>query len=169
MIVIVLAIAILWIIAARFYDTGGQSAGTAKIGGKAPAFSLKSLSGKTYSLAKAKGKPLVLNFWNTWCPPCKEETPELVRLHDRYKGQFRLFGINVTTNDTVGAVKLFSQDFKVDYPILFDKSGKVSDKYGIRGMPTTYLINAKGVIVGKIVGYQGPKVLREKIKALISK
>lgn len=165
----VLAIAILWILAANDYQSGSQPTGQAKIGGKAPAFTLKSLSGKTYSLSGAKGKPLVLNFWNSWCPPCKEETPELVKLHDRYRGKFHLYGINVTSNDTVGAVKLFSQDYKVDYPILLDRSGKVAKQYLIRGMPTTYLINAKGIIVGKIVGYLGPEVLRKKIQALVEK
>ncbi|HEX6923269.1 MAG TPA: TlpA disulfide reductase family protein [Bacillales bacterium] len=169
MIGIVILVSILWIVVGHSYEGNDTSAGTtAEVGSKAPSFTLTSLSGKTYSLSEAKGKPVVLNFWNSWCGPCKKETPELARLYRKYKGQFQLYGINVTADDSLGAVKLFVEDYGVNYPVLLDKSGNVSDLYNVYSRPVTYFINAKGIIVGKIKGYQGAEILNKKVKALVS-
>lgn len=165
----VAVISILWIIVAQVYEkpTVTEAQTFAKIGAEAPGFTLQTLHGKSYSLAKAKGKPLVINFWNAWCHPCRKETPELIKLYKQYKGEFQLYGVNVTADDSLGAVKLFVEHFHIPYPVLLDKSGSVSNHYNVTGRPVTYFINAQGIVVGKIVGYQ-PNALRKKIKALIS-
>lgn len=161
-------ISLLWIAVGVYVDRP-ENIKAIKNGALAPEFTLHTLSGKTLSLSNASGKPLVINFWNSWCPPCQEETPVLAEIYRAHKGEFQLYGINVTTNDTINAVKLFMENFHISYPILLDKSGKVSHKYDIRGMPTTILINRKGQIAGVIVGFQGKKELRNKILTFISK
>ncbi|HEX7064660.1 MAG TPA: TlpA disulfide reductase family protein [Bacillales bacterium] len=164
---IIILISFLWIIVGHSY--GGTPGTIAKVGSQAPGFTLTSLSGKTYSLSEARGQPIVLNFWNSWCSPCKKETPELARLYSQYKGQFQLYGINVTADDSLGAVKLFVEDYGINYPVLLDKSGNVSEMYNVHSRPVTYLISSDGIIVDKIRGYEGPELLRKKIKNLVSK
>ncbi|HEU5140864.1 MAG TPA: TlpA disulfide reductase family protein [Bacillales bacterium] len=169
---IVILVSVLWIIVGHSYSDSDPASGSsiAKVGSEAPNFTLPSLDGKSYSFSEAKGKPIVLNFWNSWCGPCKKETPELVKLYNQHKGQFRMIGINITANsDTVGAVKLFVQDYNMTYPVLLDKKGKVSSRYRVHSIPTTYLIDENGVIVAKFVGYQGNGALTRKIEAFISK
>ncbi|HET7657490.1 MAG TPA: TlpA disulfide reductase family protein [Bacillales bacterium] len=163
----VAVLSVLWIAVASYYQPENQT--TAAIGSAAPDFSLPTINGRTLALSDAKGKPLVINFWNSWCPPCQEETPVLDHLYHQYKGEFQLYGINNTSNDTVGAVKLFLENYHVDYPVLLDKSGEITRKYGVRGMPTTFLIDRNGKIVGKIVGYQGKEVLKKRVLSLLSK
>ncbi|HET7627463.1 MAG TPA: TlpA disulfide reductase family protein [Bacillales bacterium] len=166
---LILGIAVGWIVLGTFDNQENQDdpASTASAERPAPAFELPSLQGKTYSLQQASGQPLVINFWNTWCKPCRKETPELVKLYETWHGQFQLYGINITANDMPAAARAFAEDFNIPYPILLDKQGNVSERYNVIGMPTTYFINAKGIIVDKIVGYQGPDVLRDKVKALL--
>lgn len=178
---IVLVVAVLWIGITYFYKTNSGTTGNEKsketagkveespeVDAKAPTFQLQSLKGKTFSVANAEGKPLVINFWNSWCRPCKEETPELVKLYKKYKGKFQLYGVNITSNDKKAAVKLFSEDYHMNYPILLDKSGDVGDMYRVQAMPTTFFVNKDGIIVAKLVGYQGPGVMTKKVKELIS-
>lgn len=163
----VAAISIIWIAAGNFNHPEQPS--SVRRGSVAPNFTLPTIKGPDISLSQAKGKPLVINFWNSWCPPCKEETPVLAKLYRKYKGKFQLYGINETSNDTIAAVKLFMGNFPVNYPVLLDESGYVGRKYRIRGMPTTYLIDRNGKIMDVIVGYQGKNILRKKILALLSK
>ena len=178
---IVVIVAVIWIAVSYFYKTDSGMTGNEKskettgkveespqVNAKAPAFKLQSLKGKTFSVADAKGKPLVINFWNSWCGPCKEETPELVKLYKKYKGKFQIYGVNITSNDKKAAVKLFSEDYHMNYPILMDKSGDVADAYRVQAMPTTFFVNKNGIIVAKLVGYQGPGVMTKKVEELIS-
>lgn len=114
-------------------------------------FELKDLSGKSVKLSDYKGKVVFLNFFASWCPPCREEMPSIQRLYEKtlsLKG-FKLITVSVDTveNDA----RSFIKNGKYTFPVLLDGS-PVADNYGIRGIPTTYVIDKKGKIVDMVVG-----------------
>jgi len=111
--------------------------------GPTPDFSLPSLDGKKISLKDYRGKVLFLNFWATWCVPCREEMPAMEKLYQEFKNKnFVVLAINVKDRKTE-AVK-FVKELKLTYPIAFDPEGDVGLLYGAWGLPTTYLIGPKG-------------------------
>jgi peroxiredoxin len=109
----------------------------------APGFALPSRSGDTVSLAKYKGQVVMLNFWASWCGPCRQEMPLLDQMHKRYSSLgFTLIGVNVEAN-TKDAER-WLQETPVSFPVLFDKDSKVSQLYDVSAMPSTVFIDRKG-------------------------
>jgi cytochrome c biogenesis protein CcmG/thiol:disulfide interchange protein DsbE len=120
-----------------------------KVGARAPAFSLPQLDGRgTLSLASLRGKTVVLNFFASWCTPCKREAPVLERLwrDDRSKN---LVVLGVDANDSQGDARRFVHAHGLTYPIVSDNDGLVAqNRYGVANLPATYVLDAKGRIVG---------------------
>ena len=109
----------------------------------APSFTLPSRSGDTVSLETLKGKVVMLNFWASWCGPCRQEMPLLDQMHKRYSSLgFTLIGVNVEAN-TKDAERWLSET-PVSFPVLFDKDSKVSKLYDVNAMPSTVFIDRKG-------------------------
>jgi thiol-disulfide isomerase/thioredoxin len=109
----------------------------------APSFALPSRSGDMVSLDKLKGQVIMLNFWASWCGPCRQEMPLLDQMHKRYSSLgFTLLGVNVEAN-TQDAEKWLTQT-PVTFPVLFDKENKVSKLYDVNAMPSTVFIDRKG-------------------------
>jgi len=133
----------------------------------APDFSLKDLDGNTVKLSDYKDKVIIIDFWATWCPPCREEIPNFVDLQKKY-GMQGLIVIGIALDES-GArdVKPFSKKNQINYPVLIGDN-VVTDSYGgIRGIPTTFIINKKGLIVEKFVGFREKEVFEKKIKELL--
>jgi peroxiredoxin len=118
---------------------------------KAPDFTLKDLNGKTVSLAAFKGKVVLLNFWATWCPPCRAEMPALNKLHHMLKPR-GLEVIAVSTDRSINDIKDFLESHKVDFTVLFDADRNAAKQYRVFSMPTTFLISRSGIIVEKFYG-----------------
>ena len=109
----------------------------------APNFTLKSNSGKNLKLSESRGEVILLNFWASWCGPCRQEMPLLDSLHNKYKGLgFKVMGVNVEENSKE-AIKILN-DIKVSFPVVFDTSNKVSELYNVSAMPSTVLIDRDG-------------------------
>jgi peroxiredoxin len=123
-------------------------------GEAAPDFLLPALDGPDVRLSDLRGKAVIVNFWATWCAPCRRELPQFVAAYDRYKGQgLVILGVNVQENrDTVRAE---AQDFGIDYPLPIDADGSVVDSYKLLGLPTTYFIDRQGIVRSV---YRGPFV-----------
>jgi thiol-disulfide isomerase/thioredoxin len=132
----------------------------------APSFNLTGLDGRKYSLNSIKGTPLVINFWASWCGPCKMEAPELVKLHQKYGDKIEIYAINVTKSDSISGVHRFADEFGIEFPVLLDKDDEVSTKYRIVAIPTTFFVNKDGKIVDMIAGFGGAEVLAEKFERL---
>lgn len=132
-----------WIRAAAL---GGALAMSSLVGASAsvaPAFSLPSRAGDTVSLDQLKGKVVMLNFWASWCGPCRQEMPLLDSMHKRYSSLgFTLIGVNVEAN-TKDAER-WLEDTPVSFPVLFDRDSKVSKLYDVSAMPSTVFIDRKG-------------------------
>jgi cytochrome c biogenesis protein CcmG, thiol:disulfide interchange protein DsbE len=125
-------------------------------GSPAKEFDLPVLGGSQQSLSDLQGTPVVLNFWATWCPPCKEEMPLLERYAQEYSGEFVLLGIDYAEEEAV--VQRFVDEMGITFPILLDEDGAVSDLYFVRNYPTTFFIDAEGIVRAQHLG-----MLREDI------
>jgi len=121
------------------------------INSKAPDITLKDLNGKTVSLSAVKGKVVLLNFFATWCPPCRAEMPALNKLYHALKPR-GLEIIAVSTDRSINDIKDFLGKNRVDFPILFDADRIAAKQYRVFSMPTTFLIDRNGMIVEKFYG-----------------
>jgi peroxiredoxin len=111
----------------------------------APDFSLPSNSGKAMKLSEQRGNVVMLNFWASWCGPCRQEMPLLDAMSQRYSAAgFVLLGIDVEEDNT--DAKKIIKDLKISYPVLFDTENKVSKLYSVETMPTTVMVDKKGQI-----------------------
>lgn len=121
-------------------------------GNQAPDFTLNDLSGRPIQLSSLKGKVVLLNFWATWCPPCREEVPSLVNLNRVMQGKaFQMLAVSIDEGGK-DAVASFFKKTGVVLPALLDTQGKVSLLYGTSGVPETFVIDGQGVIVKKVMG-----------------
>ncbi len=125
------------------FTVGLSAAYAANPGQPAPDFTLKSNSGENLRLAEQRGDVVVLNFWASWCGPCRQEMPHLNALQDRYASLgLKLYGVNVDENsdDANRAIK----DLKVAFPVLFDNNNTVAELFNVDAMPTTVIIDRDG-------------------------
>jgi len=129
-------------------STRVSSAPAPVAGAPAPDFTLKTLDGGEVTLSDLRGRPVLINFWASWCVPCRVEMPELVRAYEENKeAGFVILGINLTFQDSLTEVKAFVQEFGVTFPVLLDETGKVTDDlYRLRGLPLSVFVNREGVI-----------------------
>jgi thiol-disulfide isomerase/thioredoxin len=126
---------------------------TAKIGDLAPEISLKSMTGDQIVLSKLEGHPVIVNFWATWCGPCREEFPALVRKYKQYQSQgLVVIGVNYQDENTDDGVLTFVRNTLVNFPIVRDTGDRVGRMYRINGLPTSYFIDKSGVIRDVVVG-----------------
>ena len=123
-----------------------------KEGENAPSFTLKNLEGKDVSLSEFRGKFVLINFWATWCGPCKLEMPSLESLYQKFKN--KNFAMLAISNDMFGetVVKPFVKTHKLSFPILLDQRLKASNQFGVVSLPSTFMIDPKGKIIGALYG-----------------
>ncbi len=132
----------------------------------APDFKLVGLDGKPVTLANSKGKVILLNFWATWCGPCRAEIPDLVGLQNKYKDRLQILGL-VVDDDDQNAIKEFSEKFGVNYPVAIASDDIRMQYGGIVALPTSFLLDAEGRIVQKHEGLRDPVLYETEIRALL--
>ena len=137
------------------------TASGAGVGLPAPDFTLPTLDGGTFTLSEQRGKPVVLNFWATWCIPCQRELPALQRAAAQHQGAVVFAGVD--QGETIEAVQRFLGDMDVTFTIPLDGQGDVGSQYNVKGLPTTYFIDADGVIRSVWMGEMNAIVLAEQI------
>lgn len=142
-----------------------MNAAAIEAGNEAPDFSLKDINGKDVKLSDFKGRAVILDFFASWCPPCRQEVPDFVELQKTYgdKG-FTVIGVALVSAKDA---KDFAGEFGVNYPILVD-DGKVSDLYGpIRSIPTTFILDKSGKITKVYIGFRKKEVFEQNIQELL--
>lgn len=132
-----------------------------------PNLSLKTIEGEEWNLYDERGKVVLLNFWATWCAPCREEIPILVKLSERYKEKdVRIVGINLDSDNT-DLVKTFIKDFQISYPILLTVPGSLLTQQ--KAVPMSLLVDEKGVLAKKYTGSVSENIFENDIKELLAK
>ena len=125
-------------------------------GAKAKSFTLKDLQDRTVTLGQFKGKVVVLNFWASWCPPCRAEMPEFNEMDKEFKksGEAVLLAVNMTDGqrETKSKAAKFVSDNKYGMTVLLDEKGEAASAYDVRYLPTTYVIDGSGVVKGQLIG-----------------
>ncbi len=168
--IVVIAVVFLMLLAGRrmrHHVSGPSLSGDVK-GASAPDFTLKSIDGRDLKLSDLRGKAVLLNFWATWCGPCKIEIPWFMDLEKQYGGQ-GLVVVGVAMDDNAkDVVPKFAQEMKIDYPILLGTE-QVADQYGgVEGLPMTFYIGRDGKIVKKVAGLASHGEIEESVKAALS-
>ncbi|WP_455217511.1 peroxiredoxin family protein [Kaarinaea lacus] len=116
-------------------------------------FTLKDMDDNSHSLKDYRGKVVMLNFWATWCPPCRHEMPSMEEVYQRYEDQgFVVLAVNEWEDADRVFVYTGQLSIAPTFPILFDKLGEVADSYVVKGLPTTVLLNRKGQVVYRAIG-----------------
>jgi cytochrome c biogenesis protein CcmG, thiol:disulfide interchange protein DsbE len=135
----------------------------------APEIKLITLSGKEISLKDLRGHPVIVNFWASWCPPCRAEMPALQNVYSDYKDKgLIILAVNSTIQDTLPDVQNFQKIYQLGFPILLDKAGDATREYQISSMPTSFFIDKEGVIRELVIG--GPMteaLLRIRVEKLM--
>ncbi|MEH7086201.1 thiol-disulfide oxidoreductase ResA [Neobacillus drentensis] len=134
------------------------------VGAQAPDFALVDMQGKKHKLSDYRGQGVFLNFWGTWCPPCKKEMPYINNQYHQYKDK----GVQVLTVDIQEselAVNQFAERLKLDFPIMIDTDKEVMNTYGIDPLPATFLINKNG----EVVDYYTGELTEEKVREFMEK
>lgn len=116
-------------------------------------FTLQDMDDKTHSLKDYRGKVIMLNFWATWCPPCRKEMPSMESIYQKFKKQgFVILAINQWESPDIVFVYTGELSVTPTFPILFDRKGNISGMFGVKGLPTTVLLNRKGQVVFRAIG-----------------
>jgi cytochrome c biogenesis protein CcmG/thiol:disulfide interchange protein DsbE len=138
----------------------------ASVGDEAPDFELNTLDGETIRLSDLRGTPVVLNFWASWCTPCRAEFPLLRNAHRSADGEFAVVGVD--TGDIRGDGRQFARDQRADWPNGFDVDGAVARSYGVIGLPQTFFIRADGTIAARVPAELSEDTIREQLATITS-
>lgn len=137
-------------------DTSVDQESGLEINEYAPDFELENLAGEKVRLSDYKGKKVILNFWATWCPPCRVEMPFMQNYYETYKedANVEILAVNMTKierGDKLENIQEFVNENNLTFPILMDQDGEIMDLYRVRAYPTTYILNTEGMISDRIV------------------
>lgn len=130
-----------------------------EVGAQAPDFELERIDGGTLHLSDLRGKPVLVNFWATWCAPCVLEMPNIQKYYEKYPGQFEVVAVNA--DESLRSVDKFVKDIGVTFPVVLDPGLKVQALYRPRGLPTSFLIDAEGRVRTQHIGLMSEKKLAE--------
>jgi thiol-disulfide isomerase/thioredoxin len=133
-----------------------------KVGHLAPDFVLKDLDGNTIRLSDLRGKMVFINFWATWCPPCRAEMPEIEAVHQEYKDK-GVVVLGVDISEPESTVRQYVQQGGFSWPIVLDSTGKVARDYQIAAIPTSFFLDREGVIRAVNVGAMTSRAMEEKL------
>jgi len=145
LVILALAFGVVWLQSSKYEPL--------TVGMAAPDFSIPDVEGKTVRLSDYRGKVVFVNFWATWCKPCKEEMPSMEILWENFKSEdFVMLAISMDRVTTKKDIPSFIESMKLTFPILTDSWGQTDKKYKLMGVPETYIIDQNGVLREKVIG-----------------
>ncbi len=144
----------------------GVQTGTG-VGQRAPDFTLTTTGGKAVSLSNFRGRPVVLNFWATWCPPCREEMPAIQSFYEKRGREIQVLAVNLTASEKSAAhVKDFLKAGGYTFPVLLDTRNSTAQEYLVRAIPTTFFIDREGIIRDIHTGPMTVEMLEKAVEKL---
>lgn len=141
-----------------------QGSGKLVEGDPAPDFSFTMPDGTTRRLSELQGKPVLLNFWATWCLPCVEEMPAIQQAYDAAGGELQVLAVN--RNELPEAIARFAPQVSVTFPLVADLAGAIGDRYSVTSLPVSYFINSDGTISARHIGALSAQTLQERLDTL---
>mgnify|MGYP001210657066 CR=1 FL=1 len=136
-------------------------------GQRAPDFQLEDANGNAYKLSDFRGKKVFVNFWATWCPPCRAEMPHMQQVYDDHEGDVVVLGVNLTPTETdPEAIEPFIEDFELTFPIVLDHEGDVMTTYQVIAYPTTFAVDSQGIIREIFRGAINTEIMNEALKKM---
>ncbi len=139
-------------------NLGSTGEGAPKVGEPAPGFQLLDPGGQMIRLEDFRGRPVLINFWATWCVPCRRETPDLVALQAEWGDTAQILGVNYS--EPADVAQEFAANYSVNYPTPLDSYGEVTGSYKLRGLPETFFLDEQGIIRDHRIGQLQPDVAR---------
>lgn len=171
-IITILLVSGLWVVWSRA-EPGSTTAGripAPRQGFLAPDFSLTSFDGHSLRLSDLRGQAVIVNVWASWCPPCQAEMPAMQRVYQAYHAQgLEILGVNAAHSDQETEARAKAESWGLSFPLLFDLDGEVSRQYQVQSLPSTFFIDAQGIIQNVVVG--GPMaeaLLRIEVEKLLA-
>ncbi len=168
--VLLLGLAWIWFSRGDPSTFPGSLGSAPQAGFPSPDFTLQTTMGDRINLTELQGTPIVINFWASWCPPCRLEMPALQAIYEEYGGKVMILGVNTSNQDTRSNMLSFLEEARLSFPILEDIDGSVQRQYAIISLPTTFFINPDGIITEVVIG--GPMTeagLRARIEELLER
>lgn len=153
--ILILLVGAGWIWFSRIPSQGQNAASIAvpQRGFLAPGLTLSTLEGTDLSLLDLRGSPVILNFWASWCPPCRAEMPAFQQVYHEYEAKGLIIAaVNATSQDSIHDAAAFVSNTNLTFPILLDETGSAGKLYNIHSLPTTVFINKQGIIQKIIIG-----------------
>jgi thiol-disulfide isomerase/thioredoxin len=148
-------------------DEAPKSIRFASNAGAMPPFLVSDVEGHVLSSAQWRGRVVIVNFWATWCPPCREEIPEMIDLANRYGDRLQIVGVSEDDDATPEEVLEFAHNQKINYPIVMGSNGLSKEYGGVPALPTSFLVDTSGRVVQKHVGLYPASVYDREIRALL--
>lgn len=121
-----------------------------EVGLEAPNFTLKDINNKELKLSDYRGRKVFLNFWASWCPPCRMEMPDMQKLHEKYGEELVILAVNI--GESKATALNYMMENKLNFKVLLDQNKNTAQKYLVRGVPTSYFLDQEGIIKNKVVG-----------------
>ncbi len=148
------------------YSSFKKDSATVEVGDQAPNFSLQQMDGKQVKLSDLRGKGVVLNFWGSWCVPCKTEMPELEKQYQQNKDKGVVF-VGVNIGESPITVKQFVDQVGVTFPIWLDQQREITRLYNIGPIPTTFFIDKDGVVKDEFIGQMSAQIIQDKVAKIL--
>ena len=169
---VVFAVLVLALFAVLAFGLANRSSATGRsgmtrIGKPAPQFAMQLLGGGEFQLSDHEGRPLVINFWASWCPPCRQESPAFERQWRRYRDTGIQF-VGVDIQDDVSDAEAYVREFGLTFPNGLDPDGKITIDYGVIGLPVTFFVGSSGIVEGRWVGAIPEEKLEEWVNTLVA-
>jgi thiol-disulfide isomerase/thioredoxin len=152
-VILILGAAWIWVSVPPVGSTTQGEIRAPQKGFSAPDFTLETFGSESYTLSELRGRAVLVNFWASWCTPCRSEMPAMQRVYDDFRDQgFIVLAVNSTHQDNLGDAITFAQIRKLDFPILLDRDGAAGSLYDVRALPTSFFIDPEGIIQDVVVG-----------------
>jgi cytochrome c biogenesis protein CcmG, thiol:disulfide interchange protein DsbE len=145
-------VALLVVVLATRPDRGTRAADSPLLGKPAPEIAGRTLDGQEFQLRSTPNRWVLVNFFATWCVPCRQEHPDLIRFADRHRQAGDAEVVAVIYDDSEGAVREYRQDEGGDWPMVVDPKGRIALDWGVAGVPESYLVSPDGIVAAKVVG-----------------